>query len=103
MLFSLTQIQFLGLERHLGPRLRLVSLLSEPLDCALGSALLAEVTEEEAAAAAAVVLEVVAVEEEEVVVAAVAVVVAAVLGVRAGGSCISQREQSSSIHRESWT
>lgn len=101
MLFSLTQIQFLGLERHLGPRLRLVSLLSEPLDCALGSALLAEVTEEEAAAA--VVLEVVAVEEEEVVVAAVAVVVAAVLGVRAGGSCISQREQSSSIHRESWT
>lgn len=102
MLFSLTQIQFLGLERHLGPRLRLVSLLSEPLDCALGSALLAEVTEEEEAAAA-VVLEVVAVEEEEVVVAAVAVVVAAVLGVRAGGSCISQREQSSSIHRESWT
>lgn len=101
MLFSLTQIQFLGLERHLGPRLRLVSLLSEPLDCALGSALLVEVTEEEAAAA--VVLEVVAVEEEEVVVAAVAVVVAAVLGVRAGGSCISQREQSSSIHRESWT
>lgn len=99
MLFSLTQIQFLGLERHLGPRLRLVSLLSEPLDFALDSALLAEVTEE----AAAVVLEVVAVVEEEVVVAAVAVVVAAVLGVRAGGSCISQREQSSSIHRESWT
>lgn len=101
MLSSLTQIQFLGLERHLGPRLRLVSLLSEPLDFALDSALLAEVTEE----AAAVVLEVVAavVEEEEVVVAAVAVVVAAVLGVRAGGSCISQREQSSSIHRESWT
>lgn len=98
MLFSLTQIQFLGLERHLGPRLRLVSLLSEPLDFALDSALLAEVTEE----AAAVVLEVVAVVEEEVVVAAVAVVVAAVLGVRAGGSCISQREQSSSIHRESW-
>lgn len=97
MLFSLTQIQFLGLERHLGPRLRLVSLLSEPLDFALDSALLAEVTEE----AAAVVLE--AVVEEEVVVAAVAVVVAAVLGVRAGGSCISQREQSSSIHRESWT
>lgn len=96
MLFSLTQIQFLGLERHLGPRLRLVSLLSEPLDFALDSALLAEVTEE----AAAVVLAVV---EEEVVVAAVAVVVAAVLGVRAGGSCISQREQSSSIHRESWT
>lgn len=99
MLFSLTQIPFLGLERHLGPRLRLVSLLSEPLDFALDSALLAEVTEE----AAAVVLEVVAVVEEEVVVAAVAVVVAAVLGVRAGGSCISQREQSSSIHRESWT
>lgn len=99
MLFSLTQIQFLGLERHLDPRLRLVSLLSEPLDFALDSALLAEVTEE----AAAVVLEVVAVVEEEVVVAAVAVVVAAVLGVRAGGSCISQREQSSSIHRESWT
>lgn len=99
MLFSLTQIQFLGLERHLGPRLRLVSLLSEPLDFALDSAPLAEVTEE----AAAVVLEVVAVVEEEVVVAAVAVVVAAVLGVRAGGSCISQREQSSSIHRESWT
>lgn len=99
MLFSLTQIQFLGLERHLGPRLRLVSLLSEPLDFALDSALLAEVTEE----AAAVVLEVAAVVEEEVVVAAVAVVVAAVLGVRAGGSCISQREQSSSIHRESWT
>lgn len=99
MLFSLTQIQFLGLERHLGPRLRLVSLLSEPLDFALDSALLAEVTEE----AAAVVLEVVAVVEEEVVVAAVAVVVEAVLGVRAGGSCISQREQSSSIHRESWT
>lgn len=99
MLFSLTQIQFLGLERHLGPRLRLVSLLSEPLDFALDSALLAEVTEE----AAAVVLEVVAVVEEEVVVAAVPVVVAAVLGVRAGGSCISQREQSSSIHRESWT
>lgn len=100
MLSSLTQIQFLGLERHLGPRLRLVSLLSEPLDFALDSALLAEVTEE----AAAVVLEVVAaVVEEEVVVAAVAVVVAAVLGVRAGGSCISQREQSSSIHRESWT
>lgn len=99
MLFSLTQIQFLGLERHLGPRLQLVSLLSEPLDFALDSALLAEVTEE----AAAVVLEVVAVVEEEVVVAAVAVVVAAVLGVRAGGSCISQREQSSSIHRESWT
>lgn len=99
MLFSLTQIQFLGLERHLGPRLRLVSLLSEPLDFALDSALLAEVTEE----AVAVVLEVVAVVEEEVVVAAVAVVVAAVLGVRAGGSCISQREQSSSIHRESWT
>lgn len=99
MLFSLTQIQFLGLERHLGPRLRLVSLLSEPLDFALDSALLAEVTEE----AAAVVLEVVAVVEEEVVVAVVAVVVAAVLGVRAGGSCISQREQSSSIHRESWT
>lgn len=99
MLFSLTQIQFLGLERHLGPRLRLVSLLSEPLDFALDSALLAEVTEE----VAAVVLEVVAVVEEEVVVAAVAVVVAAVLGVRAGGSCISQREQSSSIHRESWT
>lgn len=100
MLFSLTQIQFLGLEQHLGPRLRLVSLLSEPLDFALDSALLAEVTEE----AAAVVLEVVAaVVEEEVVVAAVAVVVAAVLGVRAGGSCISQREQSSSIHRESWT
>lgn len=99
MLFSLTQIQFLVLERHLGPRLRLVSLLSEPLDCALGSALLAEVTEE----AAAVVLEVVAAVVEEVVVAAVAVVVAAVLGVRAGGSCISQKEQSSSIHRESWT
>lgn len=99
MLFSLTQIQFLGPVRHLGPRLRLVSLLSEPLDFALDSALLAEVTEE----AAAVVLEVVAVVEEEVVVAAVAVVVAAVLGVRAGGSCISQREQSSSIHRESWT
>lgn len=99
MLFSLTQIQFLGPVRHLVPRLRLVSLLSEPLDFALDSALLAEVTEE----AAAVVLEVVAVVEEEVVVAAVAVVVAAVLGVRAGGSCISQREQSSSIHRESWT
>lgn len=99
MLFSLTQIQFLGPVRHLGPRLRLVSLLSEPLDFALDSALLAEVTEE----AAAVVLEVVAVVEEEVAVAAVAVVVAAVLGVRAGGSCISQREQSSSIHRESWT
>lgn len=97
MLFSLTQIQFLGPVRHLGPRLRLVSLLSEPLDFALDSALLAEVTEE------AVVLEVVAVVEEEVAVAAVAVVVAAVLGVRAGGSCISQREQSSSIHRESWT
>lgn len=64
----------------------------EPQDCVPGSALVVEVTEE-----AEVVVEVREEGEEEE-----EVVAAAALRVRVGGSFISQRERSSSIHRENW-
>lgn len=92
MLYYLTQILVLALQLCLHPTLGLLPLLLEPQDCVRGLVLVVEVTEE--------VAEVVVVAGQVAVVAAAA---AAILGVKEGGSCISQREQSSSIHRESWT
>lgn len=104
---SLTQIRALELEPHPDPVLGLLCLLSEPRDCARGSAPAVEPTEqagavaeqeeaqvegevEEVAAAAAVV-------EEEVAAEA-----AAAPGTRLGGSFTSRKEQSSSTLRENW-
>lgn len=100
--FYLTQIQVLELELLLDPPLGLLCLLSEPQDCVPGSALVVEVTEEvqeeEEGAVEAAVAALVEVEEAEQALVALA----PLLGLKAGGSFISQRERSSSILSESW-
>lgn len=102
---SLTQIRVLELDPLLDPVLGLLCLLSEPRDCARGSAPAVEPTEQGGAVAEQ---EEAQVEGEGEVVAAVveeevaAAEAAAALGTRRDGSFTSQKEQSSSTRRENW-
>lgn len=106
---SLTQIRVLELEPLQDPVLGLLCLLSEPRDCARGSAPAVEPTEQAGAAAEQ---EEAQVEGEVVVVVAAAAAVgeevaaaeaAAAPGTRLDGSFTSRKEQSSSTRRENWT
>lgn len=78
MPFSLTQIQVLELELHLGPAQGLPCLLLELQDCVPGWVLVVEVTEEAEAEVVVVEAAVAAAVEEEVAAGAAAAVAAAV-------------------------
>lgn len=100
MLYSLTQMLDLEQQLSLPPTLGLLPPPSELQDCVRGWVIPVDQIEEEEEVEVEEVV-VVVLGEQAAVVGLLAPAVVSV-GQKAGGSCTSQNERSSSIHRESW-